>query len=90
MISVATTLDEKAIRQVKKCEFWIDKFVFLGQTVSKEGVAADPAKIEAVISLQQPKNVTEVRSFMGLVGYYCRFVEGFSRIASPVTALIRK
>ena len=74
----------------RKCEFWLDKVVFLGHTVSKEGVAVDPDKIEAVISWQQPKNVTEVRSFLGLAGYYRRFVEGFSKIASPLTALNRK
>ena len=73
-----------------KCEFWLDKVVFLGHTVSKEGVAVDPDKIEAVISWQQSKNVTKVRSFLGLAGYYRRFVEGFSRIASPLTALTRK
>ena len=50
----------------------------------------DPVKIEAVLQWSQPKNVTEIRSFLGLVGYYRRFVEGFSKIATPMTALSRK
>ena len=71
---------KKLYAKFKKCEFWLYKVVFLGHTVSKEGVAVDPAKIEAIISWQRLKNVTEVRSFLGLVGYYCRFVKGFARI----------
>ena len=66
---------KKLYAKFKKCEFWIDKVIFLGHTVSKEGVTVDPAKIEAIISWQQPKNVTEVRSFLGSIGYYRRFVE---------------
>ena len=81
---------KKLYAKFKKYEFWIDKVVFLGYTVSKEGVVVEPTKIEAVISWQQSKNVTKVRSFLGLVMYYRRFVEGFSRIASPLTALTRK
>ena len=81
---------KKLYAKFKKCEFWIDKVIFLGHTVSKEWVAVDPAKIGAVISWQQPKNMTEVRCFLGLAGYYRKFVEGFSRIASLLTALTRK
>ena len=73
-----------------KCEFWLEKVHFLGHVVSKEGVSVDPAKIEAVSSWPTPRNVTEIRSFLGLAGYYRRFVEGFSRIAAPLTALTRK
>ena len=62
----------------------------MGHVVSKEGVSVDPAKIEAVSSWPTPRNVTEIRSFLGLAGYYRRFVEGFSRIAAPLTALTRK
>ena len=50
----------------------------------------DPAKVEAVRSWPSPKNVTEVRSFLGLAGYYCRFVKDFSRIARPMTSLMKK
>ena len=58
--------------------------------MSKEGVSVDPAKVEAVSKWAAPTSVTEVRSFLGLAGYYRRFVEGFSSIAAPLTALTRK
>ena len=63
---------------------------FLGHLVSKEGVSVDQAKIKAVRSWSSPKNVTEVRSFLGLAGYYRRFVKYFSRIARPMTSLMKK
>ena len=63
---------------------------FLGHVVSKEGIFVDPKKIEAVVAWERPTNVMEVRSFLGLAGYYRRFVEGFSMIASPLTKLTRK
>ena len=63
---------------------------FLGHVISAEGVSVDPHKIEAVVNWKPPKNVSEVRSFLGLAGYYRKFVEGFSRIAAPLTKLTRK
>ena len=64
--------------------------MFLGHIVSEEGVAVDPAKIEAIINWKQPKTVTEIRSFLGLAGYYRRFVEAFARLAGPLIVLICK
>ena len=63
---------------------------FLGHVISVEGVSVDPQKIEAVVNWKPPKNVSEVRSFLGLAGYYRKFVEGFSKIAAPLTNLTRK
>ena len=57
--------------------------------ISAKGVSVDPQKIEAVVSWKTPKNVLEVMSFLGLAGYYRKFVEGFSRIAAPLTKLTR-
>uniref|UniRef100_A0A2N9GV60 RNA-directed DNA polymerase n=1 Tax=Fagus sylvatica TaxID=28930 RepID=A0A2N9GV60_FAGSY len=82
--------DKKLYAKLKKCEFWLNQVVFLGHVVSMDGITADPSKIEAVVSWDRPTNVSEVRSFLGLVGYYRRFVEGFSRIAAPLTHLTRK
>ena len=81
---------EKLYAKFSKCEFWLDKVMFLGHIVSYEGVSVDPAKIEAVMNWKQPKSVTEIRSFLGLAGYYRRFVEGFAKLAAPLTALTRK
>ena len=82
--------DKQLYAKFKKCEFWLDKVIFLGHVVAKEGIMVDPAKIEAVLQWSQPKNVSEIRSFLGLAGYYRRFVEGFSKIAMPLTLLTRK
>ena len=63
---------------------------FLGYVISADGVSVDPQKIEAVVNWKPPKNVSEVWSFLGLAGYYRKFVEGFSKIAAPLTKLTRK
>ena len=76
--------------KLSKCEFWLRKVVFLGHIVSNEGVSVDPQKIEAVSNWPRPKNPTEVRSFLGLAGYYRRFVQNFSKIATPLMNLTKK
>ena len=76
--------------KLSKCQFRLDRVAFLGHVISVEGVSVDPQKIEAVVNWKLPKNVSEVRSFLGLVGYYRKFVEGFSKIAAPLTKLTRK
>jgi hypothetical protein len=72
-----------------KCEFWMEEVAFLGHVLSAKGVAVDPSKIEVVSKWQSPKFVTEIRSFLGLVGYYHRFIENFSKIAKPMTELLK-
>ena len=67
-----------------------DRVPFLGHIISKEGIVVDPGKIEVVKSWPTPANVKEVCSFLGLADYYRRFVEGFSKIVSPLTQLTRK
>ncbi|KAL0537553.1 hypothetical protein IC582_026532 [Cucumis melo] len=80
----------KLYAKFSKCEFWLKKVTFLGHVVSSERVFVDPAKIEAVTSCFRPSTVSEIRSFLGLAGYYRRFMEDFTRIASPLTQLTRK
>ena len=74
----------------KKCEFWLPEVTFLGHIVGADGIKVDPSKIEAVRDWPRPRNASEVRSFLGLAGYYRRFVEGFSKIAAPMTELTTK
>ena len=73
-----------------KCEFWLEEVAFLGHVLTAKGVAVDPSKIQAVKDWEQPQNVTEIRSFLGLAGYYRRFIENFSKIARPMTNLLKK
>ena len=73
-----------------KCQFWLDKVAFLGHFILSEGISVDPQKIEAIVNWKPPTNVFEVRNFLGLAGYYMKFVEGFSKIAAPLTKLTRK
>ena len=73
-----------------KCEFWLSRVGFLEHVVSVDGIYVDPQKVEVVASWEQPTTVTEVWSFLGLAGYYRRFIEGFSKIAGPLHCMTRK
>ena len=79
--------ENRLYAKFSKCEFWQTEVKFLGHVVSQGGISVDPAKVEAVSNWQRPRNVPEIRSFLGLDGYYSRFVQDFSRIASPLTQL---
>ncbi|XP_021729209.1 uncharacterized protein LOC110695941 [Chenopodium quinoa] len=76
--------------KLSKCEFLLEKAAFLGHVISKDEVAVDPRKIRAMSDWPTPKNVSDVRSFLGLAGYYRRFVKDFSSIANPMTSLRKK
>jgi hypothetical protein len=73
-----------------KCDFWLQKVSYLGHVLTTEGIEVDPERVKAVSELKQPTSVSEIRSFLGLAGYYRRFIEGFYKIARPMTELLRK
>ena len=86
---VLQTLREKQLcAKLSKCDFLLKEVSFLGHIVSTENIRVDPTKIEAIVSWKPPRNVTEVRSFLGLASYYQRFVKEISVIASSLTKLL--
>nr|GEU74623.1 RNA-directed DNA polymerase [Tanacetum cinerariifolium] len=89
-IVLRTLCQKKLYTKFTKCEFWLGQVAFLGHIVSADGITMDCAKVKAITEWPRPKIVIEIKSFLGLVGYYRRFVEGFSRLALPLTKLIRK
>ena len=82
--------ENKLYAKFSKCQFLLDSVAFLGHVISVEGVYVDPQNIEAIVNWKPPTNVTKIRIFLGLAGYYRKFVEGFSKLAAPLTNLTRK
>lgn len=76
--------------KLSKCEFWLREVSFLGHVISSGGMAVYPSKVDTVLQWRASKMITEIISFLGLVGYYLRFIEGFSKSALPLTQLTRK
>nr|GEV02297.1 hypothetical protein [Tanacetum cinerariifolium] len=81
---------EELYAKFSKCEFWIPKVQFLGHVIDSKGIHVDPAKIESIKDWVSPKSPTEIRQFLGLTGYYRRFIEGFSKIAKSINKLTQK
>ncbi|GJX12656.1 putative reverse transcriptase domain-containing protein [Tanacetum coccineum] len=81
---------EKLYAKFSKCDFWINIVQFLGHVIDSQGIHVDPAKIKAVKNWASPTTPTEVHQFLGLAGYYRRFIKGFSNITKPLTELTQK
>ncbi|GKG27802.1 putative reverse transcriptase domain-containing protein, partial [Tanacetum coccineum] len=81
---------EKLYAKFSKCEFWLREVQFLGHVIKGNRIHVDPSKIEAVKNWKAPRTLTKVYSFLGLAGYYRRFIENFSKIAKSLTILTQK
>jgi hypothetical protein len=82
--------EHRLYAKLSKCEFWMKQVAFLGHIISKGGISVDPSKIQVVLSWNAPMSVSDIQSFLGLVGYYRRFIEGFLKISKPMTELLEK
>jgi hypothetical protein len=82
--------DHKLYTKFSKCEFWLNSVKLLVHNISKDGMSVDPSKVQEVVDWKPPKSVHQIRSFLGLAGYYRRFIPDFSRIAKPMTELLKK
>ncbi|GKB62129.1 putative reverse transcriptase domain-containing protein [Tanacetum coccineum] len=82
--------NEQLYAKFSKCDFWLESVQFLGHVINNKGVHVDPAKVEAIRNWSAPTTPKEVRQFLGLAGYYRRFIEGFLLISKPLTKLTEK
>jgi hypothetical protein len=82
--------ENRLYAKLSKCEFWMKQVAFSGHIVSKGGIFVDPSKVQDVLSWNAPTSVGDIRSFLGLAGYYPRFIKGFLKISKPMTELLEK
>jgi hypothetical protein len=82
--------DHHLYAKFSKCDSWLREIKFLGHTISQEGIAVNPEKVQEVMDWKPPSTVRQIQSFLGLAGYYRRFIPDFSRIAKPMTELLKK
>jgi hypothetical protein len=82
--------DHQLYVKYSKCNFWLGEVLFLGHVISLEGISMDPSKVRDVLDWKLPRTVHQVCSFLGLAGYYRRFISNFSKISKPITNLLKK
>jgi hypothetical protein len=82
--------EHRLYAKLSRCEFWMKQVAFLGHVISKGGISVDPSKVQDILSWNAPTSVSDIRSFLGLAGYYRRFIEGFSKISKPMAELLEK
>jgi hypothetical protein len=80
----------KLYAKLSKCEFWLKQVVFLGHVISKGGISVDPNMVQDVLSWKAPTSVGDIQSFLGLAGFYRRFIKGFLKLCKPMTELLKK
>jgi hypothetical protein len=81
--------DHKWYAKLSKCEFWLKQVAVLGHVILKGGISVDLSKVQDVMSWKAPTSVSDIRSFLGLAGYYQRFIEEFLKISKPMTELLK-
>jgi hypothetical protein len=89
-IVLQTLRKHKLYTKFDKCDFYQKEIQYLRHVISEEGIVVDPKTIKAIMEWLVPKDVEDIRSFMGITGYYCRFIEGFSKTTYPITSLQKK
>jgi hypothetical protein len=89
-IALQILREHQLYAKFSKCEFCLDQVEFLGHLISKEGIVVNPSKVASVLEREAPKNVKQIKGFLGMAGYYRMFIEGFSKIAGPMIKLLRK
>jgi hypothetical protein len=82
--------ENRLYAKLSKCEFWMKQVAFLGHIISKGGISVDPSNVRDVLSWNAPMSVDDIQSFLGLAGYYRRFLEGFLKISKPMTEMLEK
>jgi hypothetical protein len=82
--------DNQLYAKFSKCDFWLKEVAFLGHIINNGGIKVDASKISEILNWKQPTDVSKIKSFLGLAGYYRRFIEGFSKIVKPLTSLLEK
>jgi hypothetical protein len=82
--------DHRLYAKFSKCKFWLDTVKFLGHTISSDDISIDPSKVQEVLDWKPPASVHQIRNFLGLAGYYHRFIPNFSKIAKPMTERLKK
>jgi hypothetical protein len=88
---VLTQLHDKQLyAKFSKCEFLLKKVPFLGHVLSRDRISVDPTKVQEVLDWKAPTTISEIQSFLSLVGYYRRFILDFSKLAKPMTQLLHK